>query len=101
MTVRDRGFKKHLVQKTNFSIDVSESPEPTPKEEEDEEDFLNLLRRRCDGDEAVSPCTTPKRRLTKESQVETPLTKESQVETAKKSRLMPYRIPQDTAPLTT
>ena len=92
MTVEDRGkFKQHLVQKTNFSIDVSESPEPTPKEEEDEEDFLNLLRRRCDGDEAVSPCTTPKRRLTKESQVET----------AKKSRLMPYRIPQDTAPLTT
>ena len=93
MTVRDRGFKKHLVQKTNFSIDVSESPEPTSatKEEEDEEDVLNLLRRRCDGEEAVAPFTTPKRRLTKESQVET----------AKKSRLMPYRIPQDTAPLTT
>jgi len=96
VTVEDRGkFKQHLVQKTNFSIDVSESPEPTspPKEEEDEEDFLNL--------QAVSPFTTPKRRLTKESQVETPLTKESQVETAKKSRLTPYRIPQDTAPLTT
>ena len=91
MTVRDRGFKKHLVQKTNFSIDVSESPEPTPKEEEDEEDFLNLLRRRCDGEEAVAPFTTPKRRLTKEPQVET----------ARKLRLTPYRIPQDTASLTT
>ena len=92
MTVRDRGFKKHLVQKTNFSIDVSESPEPTSatKEEEDEEDVLNLLRRRCDGDEAVSPFTTPKLRLTKEPQVET----------ARKLRLMPYTIPQDTASLT-
>jgi len=92
VTVRDRGFKKHLVQKTNFSIDVSESPEPTSatKEEEDEEDVLNLLRRRCDGDEAVSPFTTPKLGLTKEPQVET----------ARKLRLTPYRIPKDTASLT-
>jgi hypothetical protein len=60
-------------------------------EEVFEEEQERLLRRRCDGNETVSPPTTPKRRLTKESEVET----------AKKSKLTPYTIPQDTAPLTT
>jgi hypothetical protein len=62
VTVEDRGkFKQHLVRKTNFTMDVSESPEPTspPKEEEDEEGFQALLRRRCDRDAKLS---TPKRR---------------------------------------
>ena len=123
MTVKDRGRSKHLVQKTNGTSDLQEKPAPPSQpaplpppappspnqlleivrlpEEVFEEEQERLLRRRCDRDETVSPPSTPKRRLTKESQVETPLTKESQVETAKKSRLMPYRIPQDTAPLTT
>ena len=113
MTVKDRGRSKHLVQKTNGTSDLQEKPAPPSQpaplpppappspnqlleivrlpEEVFEEEQERLLRRRCDRDETVSPPSTPKRRLTKESQVET----------AKKSKLTPDRIPQDTAPLTT
>ena len=116
MTVKDsREFKQHLVLKTNFTIDVS-SPEPTspPKEEEDEEGFQALLRRRCDQDAKVS---TPKRRTChspngcgkifcylcypdRDATV-SPFTTSKRLRTAKESKLTPYTIPQDTAPLTT
>ena len=117
MTVKDsREFKQHLVLQTNFTIDVSESPEPTspPKEEEDEEGFQALLRRRCDRDAKLS---TPKRRTCHSPNgcgkifcylcypdgdaTVSPFTTSKRLRTAKESKLTPDRIPQDTAPLTT